>query len=515
MNREIGEEMKKANLNWLLIFIASIVLWLTAVILWIAIPEEKTLNISTTVAAMALFTSAVLMRREYFAAFYNSSRFKHFSTNLFSALLVFCILAVINHLAYKNPYQFDVTADKANTLTEQSRKVLARIPESVKAVVFAPKAQQGAILKMLELYQIEKRSIEINYYDPELRPDLVKSYQLVTPIAVVWENGEQRQIVTELNELGLTNGLIRLGRDKLPKIYYDIGHGQASLTSNEQNGRALLRQHLVNSNYALQETDTKRWEAIPDDLDVLMIWGPKLGFMPAEIKLLEQFLDNGGKLLVALDPDLNADPVKELRQVLATRGIVASNSLVIDTANHVSGSNGTVPIVNRFADDHAITKDFPGQVFFPLVGFVTLGEQANGKGLVFSTPFPAAWGEMTPSEFAAGKVAYTEGEDVKGPVAFAVAAKPTSGGSIIFFANSTFTDNAYAKYAANHVLLLNSLSWLSSDDQIISFDLAAVDNQPVFISSPQLGVIFFFSVILAPLSLFAIAVWNYRRRRVL
>lgn len=507
--------MKKSNLNWLLILIASIVLWLTAIVLWIAIPEVKTLNISTTIAAATLFTIAVLMRREYFEAFYKSSRFKHFSTNLFSALLVFCILAVINHLAYKNPFQIDVTADKANTLTEQSRKVLARASESVKAVVFAPKAQQGAIVKMLELYQLEKRSIEIEYFDPELRPDLVKSYQLVTPMAVVWQDGDKKQIVTEINELGLTNGLIRLGRDKLPKIYYDIGHGQASLTSNEQNGRALLRQHLVNSNYALQETDTKRWESVPDDIDILMLWGPKLGFMPTEIKLLNQFLDDGGRLLIALDPDLNADPVKELRQLLAERGIVASNSLVIDTVNHVSGSNGTVPIVNRFADDHVVTKDFPGQVFFPLVGFVTLGEQADGKGLVFSTPFPAAWGEMTPSEFAEGKVAFNEGQDVKGPVAYAVAAKPKSGGSIIFFANSTFTDNAYAKYAANHVLLLNSLSWLTSDDQIISFDLAAVDNQPVFISSPQLGVIFFFSVILAPLSLFAVAIWNYRRRRVL
>lgn len=507
--------MKKSNANWLLIIIASIILWLTAVVLWIAIPEEKTLNISTTIAAAALFATAVLMRRDYFAVFYKSSRFKHFSANLFSAILVFCILAVINHLAYKNPFQFDVTVDKSNTLTEQSRKVLARTSDSMKAIVFAPKSQQGAILKMLELYQLEKRSIEIEYYDPELRPDLVKSYQLVTPMAVVWQDGEKKQVVTELNELGLTNGLIRISRNKLPKIYYDVGHAQASLTSNEQNGRAILRQHLVNSNYALQETDTKRWDSVPEDIDVLMLWGPRLGFMPTEINLIEKFLDDGGKLLVAIDPDLNADPVKELRKLLAERGVVASNSLVIDTINHVSGSNGTVPIVNRFADDHVVTKDFPGQVFFPLVGFVTLGEQANGKGLVFSTPFPAAWGEMTPSEFAAGKVAFNEGQDVKGPVAYAVAAKPKSGGSIVFFANSTFIDNAYAKYAANHVLLLNSLSWLNSDDQIISFDLAAIDNQPVFISSPQLGVIFFFSVILAPLSLFAIAIWNYRRRRVL
>src|SRR5690606_36549418 len=127
------------------------------------------------------------------------------------------------------------------------------------------------------LYQLEKKDIEIRRIDPELRPDLVKEYGINESMALVWEKDGKRQKVTELNELGITNGLIRLGREHLPKIYYDIGHGQASLSSKEPNGRSLLQQYLVDANFALQESDTKKWEEVPADADVVMIWGPRHG----------------------------------------------------------------------------------------------------------------------------------------------------------------------------------------------------------------------------------------------
>lgn len=484
------------------------------IILWISLPAELTLNISTSILAVILLVTAILMRAKQFKVFYSSSRFQAFSLNFFSAILIFCILAIINHLAYKNPFQWDFTAQQSNTLTQQSKNVVSKISKPLVAQVFSPKNTQTAIVKILELYQFEKNDLTINLYDPVLRPDLVQKYEINQPVAVVWELGDKTEKVLEINELGLTNGLIRIGRDHLPKIYYDIGHGQSSLSDQSQVGRHVLKDYLINSNFAIQETDTKRWAEVPKDADVLMIWGPKSDFMEKELAIIGEFLDGGGKLLMALDPDLNLDPVKDLRKFLLTKGIVASNSLVVDSLNHVNGSNGTVPIAARYAETHPITKGFPGQVFFPLTGFVTLGEQAGGIELVMSTPFPASWGEMNPREFSQGKVKYDEGQDIKGPVAFSVAAKPKSGGHLVFFANSTFIDNAYAKYAANHTLLLNSLSWLTGDDELISFNLPGVNNEPVFISSPQLGTIFFFSVIFAPLALFSLAIFNYRRRRV-
>tara|TARA_R110000868_G_scaffold117600_8_gene312297 strand:+ start:10256 stop:11779 length:1524 start_codon:yes stop_codon:yes gene_type:complete len=506
--------MKRNNLTWYLISFSAFMAWMGSLVLWISIPEERTLNICCTILALVLLISAIFMRFNEVKTFAASSRFKAVSANFFSAVLVAAILGLVNHLAYKNPFQWDVTPSKSNTLTQQSKSVLKNLDASIEAIVFAPKSNQAAVQKILELYQLEKRDLSITTYDPELRPDLVQLYEIKEPMAVVWQQGDRRQKVIELNELGLTNGLIRLGRTSLPKIYYDTGHDQARLDGSDQQGRSLLRDYLVNANYAIQESDTKRWSQVPDDADILMIWGPKRDFMDSEIKVIDQFLTRGGKLLVALDPDLNADPVKNLRQLLASKGLVASNSLVIDTLNNVNGSNGSVPIANRFSKDHVITKNFPGQVFFPLTGFVTLGEQAEGEGLVYSTDFPAAWGEMSPQEFVQGKVAYNEGQDVKGPVAYAAVAKIKSGGTIALYANSTFVDNAYAKYASNHILVLNTLSWMTGDDQLISFDLAGVNNEPVFISSPQLGVIFFFSVVFAPLTLFALAVFNYRRRRV-
>ena len=193
--------MKKNNMTWYLISFSAFMAWMGSVVLWISIPEELTLNISCTVLAVVLLVSSLLMRFQQVKTFASSSRFKAISGNFFSAVLVAAILGLVNHLAYTNPFQWHVTPGKSNTLTEQSKKVLAHLEGKIEAIIFAPKAHQSAIQKILELYQLEKRDMSVITYDPELRPDLVQRYEIKETVALVWQQGERKQKVTELNEL--------------------------------------------------------------------------------------------------------------------------------------------------------------------------------------------------------------------------------------------------------------------------------------------------------------------------
>ena len=107
---------------------------------------------------------------------------------------------------------------------------------------------------------------------------------------------------------------------------------------------------------------------------------------------------------------------------------------------------------------------------------------------------------------------YTAGADKPGPLNLA-AAFESEHNKIVVFGNSGFVLNAYLKFGSNYALFLNSLSWLVDEDRLISFNLPIIQSEPIFISSPQMGIVFYFSVLFSPLILFGLSIYMYRRKR--
>jgi ABC-type uncharacterized transport system involved in gliding motility auxiliary subunit len=187
---------------------------------------------------------------------------------------------------------------------------------------------------------------------------------------------------------------------------------------------------------------------------------------------------------------------------------------VVDKKSFVNGSEGSIPLFDTYNHEHSITKKFKGEVFFPLCSSIAINKESdkNITLLMSTSEFPASWGETSLTEIANKNATFTQGKDVPGPISVA-AAYEDAGKKIVVFGNSTFVLNAYQKFGANYTLFLNSLSWLVDEDRLISFNLPIIQSEPVFISAPQLGIVFYFSVIFTPLVLFGIAIFVYRRRR--
>ena len=83
---------------------------------------------------------------------------------------------------------------------------------------------------------------------------------------------------------------------------------------------------------------------------------------------------------------------------------------------------------------------------------------------------------------------------------------------VIVSGNSSFITNAYEKFGGNHHLVLNSISWLVNEEKLISFNTPIIKNDPIFIASQQVSLIFFITVFLIPLLLLSTSVFLYRRR---
>ena len=238
-------------------------------------------------------------------------------------------------------------------------------------------------------------------------------------------------------------------------------------------------------------------------------------------------MDKGGNLLVALDPDMNLDKNTAFREFLTGYRILVRNDLVIDKKSFVNGSNGSIPLINYSASEHAghshadhvILRDFTGEVFFPLTSSVAVlddkilaGIEGEATNLLHTSEAPDSWSEKSLKEFVDNNLVYNDGVDLPGPLDV-MASFESSKNRVVAFGNSSFVANNYARYGNNFLLFVNSLNWSMGEDRLVSFDLPIIQSEPIFVSAPQLGVIFYFSVFFAPLILFIIAILVYRRKR--
>lgn len=502
----------------LLIAIVNIILYFVLIALWISIPDVLSLNISLTVFNLVLTLVLIYLNREALSFYYQSQQFKKLTESIVFIFLIFCLLGVVNYWAYKHPMQKDLSAYKMNSLTDQTKNVLKNIKGELKFTLFARKQDSLAWMTLFEFYRAEKNDLKISKVDIDIRPDLVADYHITDTATLVIEYNGKRQYVTERDELNITNGLIKISRSSDPVVYFVQGHGEADLNSGETEGLKFIFEAIRNSAIDVRPLNLLSTQEIPFDAKALILWGPKTALQPNELKVLQRFLDRKGNLLVAIDPDLNMDPEPELRKLLERYRIVLRNDLVIDRKSFVNGSNGSIPLVENYNAESPITRKFKGQVFFPLASSIEeipeelTSEKGKVTMLASSSTFPDSWGETNIKEFAKQEVVYTPGKDKPGPMNL-MASFESEHNRIVAFGNSGFVLNAYLKFGTNYSLFLNSLSWLVGEDRLISFNLPIVQSEPIFISGPQMGIVFYFSVLFSPLILFGTSIYMYRRKR--
>jgi ABC-type uncharacterized transport system involved in gliding motility auxiliary subunit len=497
-----------------LLVACNIILYLVLIALWISIPDVLGLNIPLTVFNLTLTGLVVVLYRDSFKKYYLTEHFKKLTDTIVFVGLIFLIGSLANYWAYKHPKQMDTSLFKMNSLSDQTKNVLKNIKDEVHFTLLSRKTESSLWLPLMEFYRNEKNNIIVDKIDIDVRPDLVTDYHLTEASALVVEYHGRRQMVTERDELNITNALIKITRVSDPVVYFVSGHGEGSFTSKDPDGLQFIYEAMKSSALEVRPLNLLSSQAVPFDAKALVIWGPKTALQNNEISLVEEFLKRGGRVLLGLDPDLNGDQHHALRNLFAKYNINIRNDLVVDKKSFVNGSEGSIPLFDTYNHEHPITKKFKGQVFFPLCSSVAnIKESDKNITLLMSTSdFPASWGETSLTEIANKSASFTKGKDIPGPLSVA-AAYEDAGKKIVVFGNSTFVLNAYLKFGANYTLFLNSLSWLVDEDRLISFNLPIIQSEPVFISAPQLGIVFYFSVIFTPLVLFGVAILVYRRRR--
>ncbi|ARV63148.1 ABC transporter [Nostocales cyanobacterium HT-58-2] len=453
---------------------------------------------------------------------------------LVATLAVLAILGLINFLGTRYHARVDLTETKLFTLAPQSRELVRSLQVPTKVWVFDVN-QDPVDRDLLENYRRQSSKFNFEYVDPQARLGLARKFGVKDYGEVYIESGEKRQLVQvvgpqeRLSEVKLTNRLQQITSLSTAKVYFLQGHGEHQLSAGE-GAITQAVQALNDKNYTTSTLNLAEKSSVPQDAAVVVVAGPKRALFENEVKALQDYLNRGGNLLLMIDP--NTDP--RLDSLLAQWGVKLDNRLAVDVSGSV-GLGPAAPIVTEYGK-HPITKDFGNGIsFYPLARPIDTTSVAGIQAtpLLLTKPYPNSWAE---SDQQSENLKFNPESDRKGPLTLGVAltrkpsaqsqalpnptppVSPTSPASaesrMVVLGNSDFAVNGLFEKQLNGDIFLNSVTWLSQQDQQpLSISPKEAKDRRINLTAAQANLLELSSLLILPMiGLVAAAILWWLRR---
>ena len=420
-----------------------------------------------------------------------------------SALVLVAALAGVNYLAVKKGKSWDLTKDRIFTLSDQTSGVLKGLKEKVKVQAFysGSEPEYGELEQRLRQYKAETEKLNVEFVDPFKHPAMVKELNISqTGPRVIVKSGSKDSRAKEISEEALTNALIEVTKGSAKKVYFTKGHGEHAISDNTERGLKLFVDSLKSEGYQTDEIVLAEHKEMPADAQAVVIAGPVGALQDGEVKLLQAWVDKGGKVVAMVDPGVQSG----LEGAFAAWGVKLGKDEVIDP----EAQNPEVAIAQQYTE-HAITSPrtsaFQLATIFPVARSVSkLPTAPAGWSVVeLAMTGPRAWGETS---------------SLKGPVPLAVAATHGSGDAesrVVVVGNSLFAANGYFRLSGNKDFALNSVSWTAKEESRISIRPKQRQANHLFLSADQkhLMTLWAFDVLPFGLLFAGLVVWQTRKSR--
>lgn len=478
--------------------------------------------------------------RDYFGR--RSAR--HGANAVILTLLVIGILIFAEAISARHSARFDLTSTKRFTLSGQTLKILDTIERPVRITAFFQEgsARAGETMDLLEQYAHACKKVSFDFVDPDRFPGKAKHYKVTAYGTLVIETDSREEKIAHATEQALTNALLRINRKGEKIIFFVTGHGEKSINSHDKHGYGYLKKAMEGQNYAVRDLSLMRVEEVPEGASVVVIAGPNMVFFPEEVNVLRRFIAGGGHLLALIDPETDTG----LGEFFTACGIDMGQDVVIDKLSRLFGADYLTPIVSQYASFHPITEDFKTSSFFPLARSVNLARDLpsnnNVEGTELAMTGPSSWAETDLAALKHGEAVFDKDEDAMGPITVAVGStiRRQAGESgdkgaeahisdwapeghageeyvkparVVVFGDSNFVDNSCLHLSGNRDLIMNTLSWLAEEEDLIAIRPMEMINAPVVLSFAEGRIVFWTSVVLLPAAVLLTGLGVLRFRR--
>lgn len=341
-------------------------------------------------------------------------------TNAIAATLsVLIILGLVNFLALRYQTRIDLTENQRFTLSPQTQEILENLPQPVKVWLFDP-GKNPQHLELLENYEQQASdNFSFEFVNPYEKPGIALEFGVKQLGEIYLESGDRREVIISrqlepLNESKLTNSIEQILGGESAKLYLIQGHGERTL-EDEERGLAEAVAALEAQNYIVETLNLAETGGIPDDADIIAVIGPQREFLEAEVEVLQEYLDGGGSLLLAID--YQTEP--GLDKLLQDWGVLLDTRLAIDDpqVGRLVGLDPWVVLVTNYGE-HPIAENFANGVsLFPFARPVESEEVAGITENPLIWTNERSWAEAD----VTGELGFNPGRDRSGPLSLGVA----------------------------------------------------------------------------------------------
>ena len=266
-----------------------------------------------------------------------------------SAALAIALMFPLNYLASSSDMEWDLAYFRTTRAGESSQAIVTTLIDPVEVLLFYPSGNE--VSRELERYfkqlaNAAEGRMTVRDVDQAVEPVLAEELGVRDNGYVVFRQGEATEKFkvnenidrarSDLRTLDSTvqEHLIKLTRGKRT-VYFLSGHGEATWRERENPFRKLnlYKRELLEGPLSLKVkafgVADGSTNAVPDDAEVVVVSGPLKPLLPEEIETLKRHFDDGGSLLIMVDPE--GDPMTEL---LAHLGVVAGEHPLAHTEAH-------------------------------------------------------------------------------------------------------------------------------------------------------------------------------------
>src|SRR5216117_3839437 len=298
-------------------------------------------------------------------------------------VLILFLTVAINSIAFKHYQRWDFSRDQKYALSDKTKRFLKGIKGKMRITFFfSPNTPITAdVQNLLTEYQYAgKGKIDIEHVDPERNfsraKELFDKYKVVTDESLLVLDydgrnktvkasemadvdqsgmafGEGPRVAAFKGEQAITSAMIDLVEGKKKTLGYITGHKEPPLSEGTSSISVLIT-FIENENIKFQELNLLDLDAIPADVKAVMIVGPQYDFSDREMKLLRDFWDKQGRMLLLLDP---AAKTPNLRGFVNELGVKPNDDrLMVFLRTGIQELALTRDVQARFLGDSPITK---------------------------------------------------------------------------------------------------------------------------------------------------------------
>lgn len=287
--------------------------------------------------------------------------------------LALAFLMVTCQVADQRNVQRDVSYFKTSSPGESTVKMVASSSDPMRVLLFFPDVNdvKSQVLGYFQALAQASGRLTVEVHDRLADAELAGKYKVIKDGTVVLLRGagdkeksqtldidpditRARTSTSKLRNLDreVNSALLKVLRDKR-RAYLVVGHGEINDPDSVpaeikarvgQHATTVLRKRLADLNYEVKNLGLMDLSKdVPDDATMVALLAPAVPLQPAEWAALERYLDRGGHLLLALDP--NANP---------TLGSLEGKLALKMLSGHLTDEEKFVPLRRTLSDRRAV-----------------------------------------------------------------------------------------------------------------------------------------------------------------